>query len=218
MLKKFALLAALWWPAMAFAQSTAGHVVVGAESTSGCPGSATVCWSPNSLSVPLFATLTSSSLVIGHVIVDSGTITAVTAITNALPAGTNNIGMVTPTPTAGQGCTPYHLANGTAASTNSTAIKAAAVGTLCHITALNTTATVYFLKLYDAAAAPTCSSASGLKHVYPIPASTSVGGLSIPMPLGEAYASGIGFCVTGGGTDTDNSNAATGVYIEASYK
>ncbi len=38
--------------------------------------------------------LGSGSAVIGHVVVDSGTITAVTAITNALPAGTNVIGHV----------------------------------------------------------------------------------------------------------------------------
>lgn len=40
------------------------------------------------------ATLAASSAVIGHVIVDSGTIGAVTAITNALPAGTNLLGKV----------------------------------------------------------------------------------------------------------------------------
>jgi hypothetical protein len=40
------------------------------------------------------ATILAGSAVIGHVIVDSGTITAVNAITNALPAGTNVIGAV----------------------------------------------------------------------------------------------------------------------------
>lgn len=40
------------------------------------------------------ATLQAGSAVIGHVIVDSGTLTAVTAITNALPAGSNVIGHV----------------------------------------------------------------------------------------------------------------------------
>jgi hypothetical protein len=118
------------------------------------------------------------------------------------------------------GCTPYHLSGGTAASTNSTAIKAAAAGTLCDLTLINTTATIYYLKLYDSAGAPTCSSATGLKHVYPIPASATSSGAGIQrtMTFGEAYTSGIGFCVTGGGGDTDNTNAATGVYIEASYK
>lgn len=45
-------------------------------------------------SIPVAATLQASSAVIGHVIVDSGTLTAVTAITNALPAGSNVIGHV----------------------------------------------------------------------------------------------------------------------------
>ena len=43
-----------------------------------------------------------------------------------------------------------------------------------------------------------------------------------PIPLGETYLNGIGFCVVGGGSDTDNSNGpatgATGVWIEASFK
>lgn len=114
-------------------------------------------------------------------------------------------------------CTFYHLANGSAASTNSTTIKPFDA-TLCHLTAINTTATLYYLKLYNSSAAPTCSSATGLTHVYPIPASATGAGFTIAHPFGERYPNGIGFCLTGGGTDTDNSNAATGVYIEASFK
>lgn len=124
---------------------------------------------------------------------------------------------VTPAPTAGQGCTPYHLSGGTAASTNSTSVKAAAAGTVCRWTLINTNAsTIGYLKVYDSAAAPTCSSATGLKHVYPILAGP--GGVQTIDAMGEAYVSGIGFCVTGGGGNTDNSNAATGIYIEGSYK
>lgn len=117
------------------------------------------------------------------------------------------------------GCTPYHLAGGTAASTNSTNIKTTA-GTLCDLVAINTTSTTYFLRMYDAAAAPTCSSATGAVHDYPIPNAAGAGtGFVRPIaPFGEAYVNGIGFCVTGAGTDTDTTNAATGVYIEASYK
>jgi hypothetical protein len=114
-------------------------------------------------------------------------------------------------------CLPYHLAGGTAASTNSTAIKTTP-GKLCQITPFNTTATVYYLKVYDSASAPTCSSATNLKHVYPIPASVTVGGFVIPTAFGESYSNGIAFCVTAGGGDTDNTSAATGVYIEASYQ
>lgn len=144
-----------------------------------------------------------------NVIIDSGT-TAVTSITNPVT--------VNPAAATTGGCTPYHLSGGTAASNNSTNIKSSA-GTLCSLTAINTTATVYYLRMYNSAAAPTCSSATGAVHTYPIPASATGAGLTIPLgAFGEAYGTGIGFCVTGGGADTDNTSAATGVYIEASYK
>lgn len=122
--------------------------------------------------------------------------------------------LVTPVPGSSGSCTPYHLAGGTAASTNATNIKASA-GTLCHLTAINTTVTTYYLRMYNLAAAPTCSSATGAVHTYPVLPS---GGINIPLPVGETYSAGIGFCVTGGGADTDNTNAATGVWIEASFR
>lgn len=122
--------------------------------------------------------------------------------------------LVTPVPASSGSCTPYHLAGGTAASTNATSVKASA-GTLCHLAAINTTVTTYYLRLYNLATAPTCSSATGAVHTYPVLPS---GGINIPLPVGETYSTGIAFCVTGGGGDTDNTNAATGVYIEASYR
>jgi hypothetical protein len=139
----------------------------------------------------------------------------------ALPAGSNLIGHVNLDSQSGNGSTPYHLAGGTGASTNSTSLVGAAAN-LTMMTALNTTTTVYYLKLYNSSSAPTCSSATNLKHVFPIPpaaASGGVGGFVVPLPApGESYSSGIGFCVTASGSDTANDNAATGVYIEASYK
>lgn len=118
------------------------------------------------------------------------------------------------------GATSYHLANGSAATTNSTSMRNAAAN-LCTLRPLNTTTTIYYLKLYNTASAPTCSSATGLVHVYPVPpagASGGVGGLSLVEPGGEAYSSGIGYCLVSSGADTSNAAAATGVYIEASYK
>ncbi len=126
-------------------------------------------------------------------------------------------GTVQPVAGTSGGCTPYHLAGGTGASNNSTSVKGSA-GKLCDLIPINTTATLYYLKIYDSASAPTCSSATNLKHVFPIPASTTGAGFHRSIPVGEDYANGIGFCVVGAGSDTDNSNAATGVYIEASYK
>lgn len=123
-----------------------------------------------------------------------------------------------PAATTTGGCTPYHLAGGTAASTNSTSISSGA-HTLCALRAINTTATLVYLRVYDSSSAPTCSSATNLKHTYPIPAnSNGAGFMDAEGAFGEAYSNGLGFCVTGGGSDTDNTNAVTGVYIEASYK
>ena len=114
--------------------------------------------------------------------------------------------------------TPYHLSGGTTAGTNSTSIKGSA-GVLYHVVAINPTATLAYLRLYDSATAPTCSSATGVRHVYPVPANTSGAGFVIPTagPAGEAYVNGIGFCVTGAGGDTDMTNAPAGVFVEASY-
>lgn len=126
--------------------------------------------------------------------------------------------LVQPAPGTASGCTPYHLPNGSGATNNSTSIKGSA-GNLCDIVPINTTSTTYFLKIYDSATAPTCSSATNLKHIYPVPNAAGAGaGFIRTSPLGESYANGIGFCLTGGGADTDNTNAAAGVYIEASYK
>ena len=136
----------------------------------------------------------------------------------ALAAGTATVGNVGVVSTATGGATPYHLSGGTTASTNASSIKGSA-GTLYSLVAINTSGTVGYLKLYNLAAAPTCSSATGIVHVYPVPASTSGAGFVLPIPnAGEAYGTGIGFCVTGGGSDTDNTNGPAGIFVEASYK
>jgi hypothetical protein len=127
-----------------------------------------------------------------------------------------NTPTVTPVPTSGQGCTPYHLAGQSTASTNSHNIKGAA-GTLCRLTLLAPIGTVGWLKLYDSASAPTCSSATGIKHVYPVPATTTGAGVQVFDTFGETFANGIGYCFTGGGGDTDNTNGPSGVAIEGSF-
>jgi hypothetical protein len=120
------------------------------------------------------------------------------------------------------GCTPYHGA-ATTASTNSTELIGRAAR-LCDLTVVNTTTTIYYIHVYDVASAPTCTTTgSTLKHTFPIPPASASGGASgiqrtVGVLGGEAYANGIGYCVTGGGGDGDNTNAAAGVYIEGSYK
>lgn len=116
-------------------------------------------------------------------------------------------------------CTPYHLPNGSAASNNSTNIRGSA-GTLCNWTVISTATALAYLKVYDSATAPTCSSATNLKHVYPIPYGPSnIGaGIGAGGAPGETYVNGISFCLVGGGADIDNTNSPTGIYVEASTK
>lgn len=112
------------------------------------------------------------------------------------------------------GATPIKYLS--AANTNSTNVKATA-GTIYNLVAINTTATLYYLKLYDKATAPTCASDTVLQS-YPVPASTSGNGLSVSTTVGIAFTAGIGFCLTGALADNDNTNAATGVVINIIYK
>jgi hypothetical protein len=104
-----------------------------------------------------------------------------------------------------------------AASTNATNCKSTA-GNLYGARFINTTATVYFLRLYNTAAAPTCSSATGFIESIPIPASTTGAGFMWTPTYPINYTTGIGYCFTAGGGSTDNTNAATGVYGAIQYK
>jgi hypothetical protein len=114
------------------------------------------------------------------------------------------------------GCTPSGAAS--AASTNATSVKGSA-GTWCGGVAINTTATLYYLRLYNLSAAPTCSSATGFVTTIPIPASTTGAGTLLDFgTFGAAFSTGIAYCLTGGGSSTDNTNAATGVYLSYATK
>lgn len=101
-----------------------------------------------------------------------------------------------------------------AASTNATNCKASA-GNWYGYDLINTTTTTYYLRLYNLATSPTCSSATGFIRSIPIPPASAAGGAGgairiTTVPI--AYATGIAFCLTGGAASTDNTNAATGIY------
>jgi hypothetical protein len=104
-----------------------------------------------------------------------------------------------------------------AASTNATNCKNAA-GNVYGWRFVNTTATIYYLRMYNSSSSPTCSSATGFVESIPIPASTSGAGFAFMEPMGEAYTTGISFCFTGGSSSTDNTNAATGIFGTILYK
>lgn len=114
------------------------------------------------------------------------------------------------------GCTPYGYQS--AASTNSTLI-AAGQHTLCALNLENTTATLYYVRVYDSGTAPTCSSPTGFKFTLAVPANTTGAGIAANLgPFGMDFAAGPAFCITGGPSSTDNTNAATGVFVVAAYK
>lgn len=107
-----------------------------------------------------------------------------------------------------------------AASTNATSCKGSA-GNFFGYDIYNTTTTVYYLRLYNTAAAPTCSSATGFIRSIPIPpasAAGGVGGAIRGLPIGVAYGTGIGYCITGGSSSTDNTNAAVGLFGTVMYR
>jgi hypothetical protein len=105
-----------------------------------------------------------------------------------------------------------------AASNNSTSCKASA-GVVHGVWFVNTTDTIYYLRRYNSASAPTCSSATGLVGApIPISANTDGSPTAITFPLPISFDTGVGYCLTGGSATNDNTNAATGIYGGLIYK
>lgn len=136
-------------------------------------------------------------------------------VSSGTPSGTQNVNILA---AATGGCTPGKTLS--AASTNSTSVTGAA-STLCYLNAVNTTTTIYYLKLYNKATAPTCNSDT-VVHTEPVPpasAAGGAGGIVVGLgPFGSAFSLGIGFCLTAGIADNDNASAATGVAINYGTK
>jgi hypothetical protein len=107
----------------------------------------------------------------------------------------------------------YYLS---AASTNSTLVSAG-WHTITSLNVINTTATLYYLKLYNKATAPTCGTDTPVQ-IIPIPASATGAGVQLPLGPGLGFNLGVGFCLTSGIAASDTGNAATGVAINIGYK
>lgn len=99
----------------------------------------------------------------------------------------------------------------TTASTNATSVKGSA-GSLGVIVAVNPTATVAYLKVFNKATSPTVGTDTPVWNI-PIPANTSGAGVVIPIPVGISFNAGIAVAVTGGAALLDNSNAVAGVAV-----
>lgn len=169
-----------------------------------------------STGIPITGTVTVAS----HAVTNAGTFAVQAAQSGTYTVQPGNTANSTPwlvslvPPTSG-GTTPCYVSS--AASTNATNCKASA-GQLFGYELINTTGTLYYLRLYNLATAPTCSSATGFIRSIPVPAATTGNGITREILAGEAYGTGLGFCLTGGGASTDNTNAATGVYVSLNYK
>lgn len=135
--------------------------------------------------------------------------------TTALSA--TNPSFAAPIPTTAGGLSNYNVQPG--ASDNHVVIKAGA-GQVYKIEAFNNSATVNYVRLYNATTGFNgCNSATNLVWQGIIPASTSGAGLSSSWDLGIAFATGISICVTSGYAQTDTTNAtASALIVNVGYK
>ncbi len=132
----------------------------------------------------------------------------------ALPAGGNFIGNVGPFFTIASGSSNYHYIS--AASTNSQNVKATQ-GCITTITAMNVHATdIRYLKVYNAAAAPTVGTTIPIQTYALAPLG---GGVTVTFPDGLACGNGIGIGITSGIADNDT-GAVTGsdVVVNITYR
>jgi hypothetical protein len=121
-------------------------------------------------------------------------------------AGAALIALMACSPARAQTAPRHYLS---AASNNSTLVLGRRAS-LSFVQATNTTAVIYYLKFYDKATAPTCGT--------DVPVATIALNATQSMPpiqpaLSLLFQNGVGFCLTGGIADNDNTVAATGVTI-----
>jgi hypothetical protein len=112
-------------------------------------------------------------------------------------------------PAAAQSAPVHYLST---ASTNAQLVKAGRTR-IKILLPVNTTSTIYYLHLYNLATTPLCGT-SPVVWTVPVPQATGAGaGAVIPIPDGLQFPLGLGFCLTGGIADNDNTSAAAGVVI-----
>jgi hypothetical protein len=130
-------------------------------------------------------------------------------------ANTNPFNVTSTLATSG-GYTTYFLQP--TAGDNHTNIKNGA-GQVYWVLAENNSATINYLRFYNAASGFNgCNSATNLITQIQIPASTSVGGVNIPLQYGIPFSTGISICVTSGYATTDTTNAtATAISLTIGY-
>lgn len=152
------------------------------------------------------------SLIMGAVTTSPPSYT--TAQTDALSMDVNGNTRVTLAPTTSGGLSVSSTQ--VAANTTAIVIKGSA-GQLYSIEAFNNSATVAYVKLYNATSA-TCGSGTVVQRAM-IPANASGAGFVIDHSNGIAFSTGITMCVTTGFADSDATAPAANTYIvNAFYK
>jgi hypothetical protein len=145
----------------------------------------------------------------------TGTITAVTAITNALPAGSGLIGDVALQPRATGGNTPYSRLS--ANTTNAVSI----VGTQTNLLGgwiTNTNASPRYVKLYNKATAPDPASDTPVLRLL-IPGNANGAGGVCAIPAGIQFSLGLAMLIVTGVGDTDaTAVAANEIIVNLWYK
>lgn len=142
----------------------------------------------------------------GGILDNVGTLTE---IINPLPNGSNTIGNVGMAPRETGGL----LMNSAVmlATTNATLVKGGP-GQIYGIEIFNNSASIAYLKVYDAAGAPTAGSGTPAMRRM-VPGNTSGAGCIINIPNGSSYSRGIGYTFTGGIADTDTTAVAASAFI-----
>jgi hypothetical protein len=106
------------------------------------------------------------------------------------------------------GWVPKYVAS--AASTNSAFIKNGP-GNVGGIFAQSTSATVMYVRFYDSASAPTCSSSTNFVGSVAVWPTSQTNGFMIP--AGFQMLNGISYCITANAANNDNNAATTGGLI-----
>lgn len=141
------------------------------------------------------------------------TVGAVTAITNALPAGTNNVGQVSVAPQTSNGLSTFNAtsSDGATALTNSAQAIKASAGQLYGWYIYNPNATAQFVQLYNTAAASVTVGTTNPLFMLTIPATSGAN---------VEFTNGITFSNAGwsaAATSTAGGNGAPGTALDAVF-
>src|SRR5262249_50731084 len=94
--------------------------------------------------------------------------------------------------------TPCYVKSGTGTvnDTSNHANCKSSSGTFKGLRAINTSATLAYVRMYNSSSDPTCSSSTGFVESIPVPASSTGAGIVDVLSV-YTYSTGVSYCVTG---------------------